>query len=329
MHTLAEIENFLTTSSGLKNGYLDFPIPKELSSSDAITAREQATLKSLQEGNLDKVASIQGLPSLEVFETLIIKLQNLDVFPDLQGVGIELGAGLGIFSSVMIKNNKKVKGILAIEVCKPFAETGMRLTSELILRESSKKVIPCHGTFDSIPIESGVADFIIQIESLHHANDLVKPINESLRLLKPGGVFISIDRAWVDSIKDSTLNDLLNHKYEIEWLEHKGFDSNKIKTRRDNGEHEYRDCEWKKAFQAAGFKNLVYLPVHPKITSKFLLKRLLTIFKLNPILGIEIPSRPGLFRGIVSKFFHINPLKLNAQLISCHPRPLVVSVWQK
>jgi SAM-dependent methyltransferase len=205
----------------------------------------------------------------------------------------------------------------------------MRLTSELILHENSKKVIPCHGTFDSIPIESGVADFIIQIESLHHANDLVKPINESLRLLKPGGVFISIDRAWVDSIKDSTLNDLLNHKYEMKWLEHKGFDSKKIKTRRDNGEHEYRDSEWKKVFHDAGFKNLVYLPVHPKITSKFLLKRLLTIFKLNPILGIEIPSRPGLFRGIVSKFFHINPLKLNAQLISSHPRPLVVSVWQK
>jgi hypothetical protein len=164
---------------------------------------------------------------------------------------------------------------------------------------------------------------------LHHADNLNSPIAESFRVLKEGGYFISIDRAWIDSINDETIEKMLSHEYGIKWLEQKGFNSNKIITRRDNGEHEYRDSEWKKVFYDAGFKNLVYLPIHPKITSQFLLKRLLTIFKLNPILGIEIPSRPWLLRGIVSKFFHINPLKLNAQLISGHPRPLVVSVWQK
>jgi SAM-dependent methyltransferase len=329
MYSLIDIENFLSKNTKLDKGYLDFPIPQELSASDAITAREQATLKSLQEGNLDRVASIQGLPSIEIFEGLLIELMNLNILPKLNGIGIELGAGLGIFSSLIIKHNKNVKGILSIEVCRPFAESGMGLTSDLILHENSNKVIPCHGTFDSIPISSGVVDFIIQIESLHHANTLDKPINESFRLLKPGGFFISIDRAWIDSIKDSTLNALLDHKYELKWLEHKGFDSNKIVTRRDNGEHEYRDREWQKAFLESGFKNLIYLPIHPKITNKFILKRLLTLLRINSLFGIKIPSRIGLFRGVISRAFHINPLKLKAQFISRHPRPLVISVWQK
>lgn len=329
MYSLIDFESFLSQGARFDKDYLDFPIPRELSDSNAITAREQATLKSLREGDLDMVASIQGLPSLEIFEGLLVKLIDLNVLPKLNGIGMELGAGLAIFSSLIIKHNEEVRGIFAIEVCKSFAERGMHLTSSLILNNNSNKVIPCHGTFDSIPIEDGIADFVIQIESLHHANDLEKPISEGWRLLKSGGFFISIDRAWVNSIKDSTLSSLLNHEYGLDWLERKGFDSNKIVNRKDNGEHEYRDREWQKVFLEAGFKKLVYLPIHPRITNKFVLKRLITILKLHSLFGIEIPSRPGLFRGIIAKLLRINPVKVNAQLISSHPRPLVVSVWEK
>lgn len=311
------------------NGYLEFPIPEEVFLSNAITAREDSIVKSLKHKNFDLVANATGSPTIKIIRSLLDQFVKLKIIPSLQGIGIELGAGLGILSCEIIRNNKNVTGIYAVEACKPYAEQGIGLTSKHILNNDFNKVIPCYGTFNDIPIKDGSIDFIIQIESLHHADNLNSPIQESYRVLKEGGYFISIDRAWIDSINDLTIEKMLNHEYEIKWLEQKGFNADTIVTRRDNGEHEYRDCEWKKVFHDAGFTNLVYLPVHPRITIKFLLKRLLTIFKLNYISRIEIPSRPGLFRGIVSKFFHINPLKLNAQLISSHPRPLVVSVWQK
>ena len=329
MISLLQVLKSVNVDHFAKNGYLEFSIPNEVSSSNAITAREDSVLKSLRNSNFDVVAVTTGSPTIKIIRSLIEELTKFKIIPKLEGVGIELGAGLGILSSEIVRINKTVQGLYAIEACKPYAEEGITLTSKYVLGKEFNKVIPCHGTFNEIPFKDGSVDFVIQIESLHHADNLKTPIAESYRVLKDNGYFISIDRAWIDSIKDVTIENMLNHKYGIEWLEQKGFDSKRIATRRDNGEHEYRDREWKKGFYEVGFNGLVYLPIHPRITIKFLLKRLLTFTNLDSVFGIEVPSRSGLFRGIIAKFLSINPARLKAQFISSHPRPLVVSVWQK
>jgi ubiquinone/menaquinone biosynthesis C-methylase UbiE len=318
-----DLENFH------EKGFLDFASQSRLQSSDAITAREESVIKALELADFDSVTSITGSPSKRIISMVVKDLIKFGSIPELKGIGVEMGAGLGILSCEIINNFPLIEEIYAIEACKPYAERGINLTAKLVLQSFSNKVIPCHGTFNEIPIRDESIDFIIQIESLHHAERLTYPIVEGFRILKKNGYFISIDRSWIDFISDNTIEEMLNHKYEDKWLEQKGFDPRKIVTRRDNGEHEYRDKEWKDTFVSAGFKNMNFLPIHPKVTLKFILKRIITILKLSPIFGLKIPSRSGLIRGVLAKFLHINPTRFNAQLITEHPRPLVVSVWQK
>jgi SAM-dependent methyltransferase len=319
----------IKTFKNIDNTYLEFPSSISLLSNQALIAREELIVRNLKNLDLNRFISATGSPSIEVIYNLIHQLRILKMVPYMEGVGVELGSGLGILSSVFVKNFENIDLIFAVEACKSYAEVGISLTANSVLGHNAKKIIPCFGSFESIPLKDGSIDFVIQIESLHHADTLISPIAESFRLLKKGGIFISIDRSWIDSVSDTTLENLLSHRYDDKWLENKGFDKLKVNTRKDNGEHEYRDREWIEVFKEAGYTNLLYIPIHPKITWKFAIKRLLTLLHLTRVLKIEVQSRPGLFRGIICKFLKINPKKLSAQLISDHPRPLVVSVWQK
>ena len=176
---------------------------------------------------------------------------------------------------------------------------------------------------------SNTIDFVIQIESLHHADDLRSPIIEAHRILKPGGFIISIDRSWPNNVSKVVLNELLDHRYSSEWLEAKGFPSDKPFSRRDNGEHEYRDFEWENAFKNAGFKSKRISHLHPPFKFWHFQKRAVGILKLNKLARIKIPSRSGLIRGFILEKTNLKFLPIGAVIGTIHPRPLTVSVWQK
>jgi SAM-dependent methyltransferase len=309
--------------------YLELTVSERFLLNSALNARDEAVLNNLKILDLDKFITSTGSPPKELILDLIEDLKLLNIIPDIHGCGVEFGAGLAILSCGIVKNFVAIDQIFAIEGCKAYAVHGINLISNRILKKEAEKIIPCFGSFEEIPIKDNSIDFVIQIESLHHAENLIEPVREGFRLLKEGGYFLSIDRSWIDSVDDSTLENMLNHRYDKSWLLNKGFSDAKIMTRRDNGEHEYRDCEWKETFLAAGFKNLVYLPIHPKVTFKFLIKRFICLIRLHKIFNIKVQSRPGLFRGLLAKRLSIDPRRIGGQLISGHPRPLVVSVWQK
>jgi SAM-dependent methyltransferase len=330
MLTKEELEA-LFIKEGVRAPFLDFMPRSAIVASKPITSRESATRKSLEKDVLNEIAGLEGSPSFEVINSLVESLKGARILPELSGIGVEVGSGLGLLSAACINQDSanQIVGILAIEAGFPFVETGIKLASQSTLGDKSYKIVPCYGSFDEIGIEAGVIDFVIQIEALHHADDLIPPIVEAHRILKSGGFFISIDRSWPNEVERSVLEELLDHQYSSEWLKTKGFPSDKPFSRRDNGEHEYRDQDWERAFERAGFISKRITHLHPQFKVWHFKKRLVGAVNLNRAAKIKVPSRSGVFRGFILGKLRTNHRLFGGLLESAHPRPLTASVWQK
>ena len=311
--------------------YLDFRPPVDYVTGLAISSREQAIEKGLQEKNLDTIAGIQGLPPYEVLQDTLDTLRESGLFPDLNGLGLELGAGLALFSIACLERDtaKKINGIVALEAVKTFVEKGIQKVSAELLDKRRTALLPCYGVFEDIPVEDGTFDFVIQIESLHHAEDLNVAIQEVSRVVKKGGVMISLDRSWIDSTSRETLEEMLEHEYSREWLKSKKFDYDRKFTRRDNGEHEYTDKEWIKAFESNDFQLVSKVHLQPKIQTWHLLKRVICLLKLSRIFRIKVRSRTGVLRSWIDQSQKLRPRIRGNLLRSPHPRPLTFFVFRK
>ena len=325
-----EIEKMFT-SSDHQPKFIDFKPDIKILNNRAIQNREIATKKSFNNQNLDVIAEQEGSPSFEIINSLIKTLQDTKIIPKFSGIGVEIGSGLGLLSAAIINKDEpnSITGILAVEAGLPFVKEGIKKASNIVLGNNAFKIIPCYGSFDALAIESNSIDFVIQIESLHHADYLLPPLVEAHRILKNGGYILSIDRSWPNKVDRKVLVELLDHEYSKEWLDLKGFPSNEPFSRRDNGEHEYLDSDWETAFKKAGFKSIVIRHLHPKLKISHFLKRLICFLRLNNLFKIKVPSRSGIFRGYFKSLFSLRFFNTRAVVITDHPRPLTVSVWQK
>lgn len=311
--------------------YLDFRPPAEYVQGLAINSREQAIEKGLDEKDLDSIAGIQGLPPYDVLKDMLENLRAIGKFPDLHGLGVELGAGLALFSIACIEKDvsQKITGIVALEAVKTFVDKGIQKVGAEILKERSVALLPCYGVFEKIPVKDETFDFAIQIESLHHAEDLDKAIREVSRVLRKGALVISLDRSWVNTVNPKTLQGMLDHEYSTEWLKAKKFPHDKRFTRRDNGEHEYRDCDWISTFERHSFKLVSTVHLHPNIQMWHLMKRVLGIFKLSKVFGIQVESRKGVLRSWLNQILKRQPRVHGNLLRSPHPRPFSFFVFEK
>lgn len=310
--------------------FVDLGIKGDNFVKEPIIKREISTLKSFKQNSLSDIASAEGSPSYETIKDLVRLLKRLGILPDMSGFGVELGSGIGLLSAAIIDqdNQSKIRGVLAVEAVLPFVEFGIKFTANEILGNDNYKIIPCYGSFNSMSIADDTIDFIIQIEALHHADHLIRPISESFRMLKEGGIFVNIDRSWPNKTKRAVLEELLDHKYSKDWLIQKGFPVGTF-TRRDNGEHEYIDSDWESAFKKSGFAMKKLIHLHPELTLRHFLKRIIGLFKLTRIFGIKINSRNGLIRSFLIYKLKLKTAKFSSVVISPHPRPLTISIWQK
>lgn len=297
---------------------------------EPIIKREISTLKSFKQNSVSDIANAEGSPSYETINDLVKVLKKLSILPDMTGFGVELGSGIGLLSSAILDedNQSKIRGVLAVEAVLPFVEFGIKFTAKEILGNDQYKILPCYGSFNSMNIADTTIDFIIQIEALHHADRLMPPIAETFRILKQGGFFVSIDRSWPNETKRAVLEELLDHKYSKDWLIQKGFPEG-IFTRRDNGEHEYIDKDWESAFEKTGYTRKRIIHLHPELTLRHVFKRVICLFKLNGIFGIRIKSRNGLIRSFLIYKLKLKTTKFSSVIISPHPRPLTISIWEK
>lgn len=170
----------------------------------------------------------------------------------LQGVGLELGSGVG-FMSAILASLPLVRKVYAVEIVENIVRELSPKIVRFVLVDKEAKVVSCVGEFDHLGLEENSINFVFDFFSLHHSVDLVKTLSETFRVLKPGGFIFCFDKARSDKLTLSELDLLLDKEYDEKTKTMMGLPSEITHSRRQNGEHEYRLSDWREAFGKAGF----------------------------------------------------------------------------
>ena len=243
------IRHFVDTGKAIK-----WPIEAELSDDENPAIKYRNTYaRKMAQGNInDILASYIGMTAEEMDELVHIA-QEYALQRPLEGVGLELGAGCGLLAATLCKASE-VESVFGIELCAEMTTLIIPRISASVLGEERKKVVPVVGSFDTLAVEDCSIDFIVEIGSLHHSDDLYRTLKEVHRVLKPGGQLLCFDRCQPDSMKDEEIEARLNVRYSKNFLIKHGYPPDIILTRRENGEHEYRFNEWQDAFNRSGLR---------------------------------------------------------------------------
>lgn len=183
------------------------------------------------------------------------------------GVGIELGAGTGLFSAAIASNNE-VKRMYALELVPGMATSIIPKIANEYLGSEKSKLIPVIGSFDDIHLPNESLDFAFEYDAFHHSSDLDTTFREIYRKLKKGGLLILLDRCHPNALTDTEVEAMLKITYSEEFLVQNGYPIDLTLSRADNGEHEYRLDEWLPAIDSAGFKKVKYGKFYPRIKLK-------------------------------------------------------------
>lgn len=215
----------------------------------------EALVRRHAEGGLDKILDVYVLyADKDSAERDFANLfANLDGF-EFAGRGIEIGAGVAVFSASVCRHFPKVETIHAIEIVNGVVERLRPVVLEHFLESRDRaRIIDVVGSFDDIRLEDDAYDFCIENSALHHSGDMLHTLREVYRKLKPGGCFLVVDRAHNDAMTDRQRDRMLDLAYDRATMDRYGFTGDRL-TRRQNGEHEIRLGEWRRAFADAGFE---------------------------------------------------------------------------
>lgn len=230
------------------NSIPEWPVPDAFKDAKEVTYRDRMGehLLAMQPNEIVKYYAYHSFEEMEMWFDIFKKLTPLN------GVGLELGAGCGVMSTVFAKD-KTIEMILGVEVVDSMTQKIMPKVAEGYLGTDAHKMIPVVGTFDDLRIPNESIDFIIEMDSIHHSHNLKQTFAESFRVLKKGGVMIFLDRCHPDYVTDNKVKELLDVVYTEDWINRNFYPPGSILTRRENGEHEYRKREWLTAIQDSGF----------------------------------------------------------------------------
>lgn len=170
-----------------------------------------------------------------------------------QGLGVDLGGGVCLISSVLEKHFS-VKNIFCVEIVEEAIKYCHKKIQKFILGKQSEKIISVNGNFDHMNIDTNTVDFIIAWDSLHHSDNLKETLKECFRILKKNSFLVVVDKVHNNSTPDIEIERMLNFQYDKQFLKNNFLDENLILKRGDEGEHEYRFFEWEKFFNESDFK---------------------------------------------------------------------------
>ncbi len=190
------------------------------------------------------------------------------------GTAADLGSGVGTGATI-ISQLPEIDKVYAVEYSQQFVYKIMPLVFEHFHAEESK-IIPVIGDFNQLFLEDGSLSLIVEIDSYHHSEDLNHTLAESRRVLRPGGVIISVDRSWSDSYSREELEAKLDIEYSAARKALYGIPPEKKYCRRDNGEHEYTDHDWETFYRNNGFEVFIFSQVHPPALNTLLFGKLPT-----------------------------------------------------
>ena len=230
-----------------------WPRPAELAEGVAVAYRNR-TAELLKDKPVEELLRVYTNYTIEQMQAFWRVAQRRLLGGRLCGIGLELGSGVGILSSVAAAD-EQVSAILGVECVDGVAAFLAPQVARRMLGDGrASKVVPIIGSFDDIRLPAGSIDFILEIESLHHSDDMTRTLREAARVLKPGGVLLAFDRVQPDRLSDEQVRQMLDRVYPVEFLRRYNYPEDVRLTRRQNGEHEYRLREWKAAIQGAGLR---------------------------------------------------------------------------
>lgn len=189
----------------------------------------------------------------EEVEALLSWISTTILPRPLRGVGVEVGSGSLVFSSILARW-PWVSLMYGVEVCAPLVDELAPIVARDLLGAHSDKLIGVVGSFDAMALADNSVDFVFDFYSLHHALDVKKTFQEIGRVLKPGGILLMLDKARPDEYTDADLDTLLDQEYSENYKEQFGIPVHEKLTRRMNGEREYRLSDWRKAMDAGGME---------------------------------------------------------------------------
>ncbi len=235
--------------------HLAWQVPAELLESAAVENRN-AFARHFENAPLARILEVYTKLDLGRAKRLIAAGERTVLPRPLAGVGLELGAGTALLSTALAAR-KEIERVYAVEVVPEMVERIQRRVVESLLPpEDHAKVCRTRGSFDHLELPDGSADFVLELASWHHSDDLTRSLAETARVLKKGGLVLAFDRVQPDSMTDAAVEELLDRVYSREFLAKMGYPPGIRLTRRMNGEHEYRRREWLAAFAAAGLRPL-------------------------------------------------------------------------
>ncbi len=290
----------------------------------APTLAKKDALYIMRDITFDNVAPNIGLNDIKNFMQYVNKkfLNN-----SLHGIGVEVGAGCCVFSSI-IASMDSVKKIYGVEVCEGIVNELMPVVTSNILGDKNEKVIGCIGDFDNLELEDNSVDFVFDFFSLHHSGNLSKTLLEINRVLKPGGFIFCFDKARDDLLTDEKLENMLDKEYSRESKIVMGVNPDILLTRRMNGEREYRLNDWRKHFISSGFTSFKHFNIARCSSKSFFIKKTKEVFSLLPV-NIQT-SLMNLVLGNninVSKLSHNN--RIYTTLIDNFPKEISLMIAYK
>lgn len=228
--------------------------------------------KRVISGELISSVHSQALRDYDEIKRLIdagFELANIEG-KSLIGNAADLGSGTGIGAAIL-SLKESLRTIYAVEFSQQFVERIMPIVFNDFNADLSK-IVRVVGDFNNLKLDDNSLSVIVEIDSFHHSENMDLTLQECFRVLRPGGVIISIDRAWPDSTSDEVLNQKLDQQLNDNLRSIYQFPATKRVTRREWGEHEYRLCEWIDMYQRNGFSVDIFSQIHPPMFNSILVR---------------------------------------------------------
>ena len=109
---------------------------------------------------------------------------------------VDYGAGTGMYTVALAAAVPDGK-VFAVEALPQLVE----LLRAKITPELADRLCMCETDDNIVPLDDGGADRVVMVDVLHHLHDQPEALEEVVRVLRPGGIFVVVD--WGDTERSS------------------------------------------------------------------------------------------------------------------------------
>ena len=217
---------------------------------------------------------------------------------------INIGCGSGRWSLPFLKLGFVVTNF-------DISQHALNVTKE---RTSHFETNYVRGNVYALPFKDNFFDIVMSFGLLEHFMDVVDPISEMVRILKPGGLFLSdvITKRISVQLLQEWINFFLYLLFQIVRLDFKKIRNSIWFIHKDYFENSLPDSEYLKAMETSGLTkvNITGIRCFPIVMLPFFIERIyLPIFKLFRFLWEDFDRRNTRFSKIWGAIWELRGIK--------------------